>query len=137
MGSVKNLYLFYSCNEWCEKSKASLRLVTSDKATLYAAIGGEILTGNMEYNGETGGNGFMSYNWDYLNHDVEMSKLKYGFVQEMDEALLTEPGDLPEYCKTASEFLDVYFEFDAADFNKAYSGVEGYGADPDDENDIE
>ena len=85
-----NLYLLYSCNEWCEKSKASLLLVTSDKETLYAAIGGEILTGNVEYDGETGGNGFLSYKWDYLNKNVDTNKLQYGFINEIDEALLSE-----------------------------------------------
>ena len=119
--SAGELYLLYSCNEWCELSKASLLLVTSDSETLYAAIGGEILTGNMEYDGESGGKGFAEYKWDYLNHRVEMSKLQYGFVKEMDEALLSVPETVKEYHKSASEFLDVYFDFDADAFDKAYN----------------
>ena len=134
----RNLYLLHSCNEWCEKSKASLLLVTSDKETLYIAIGGEILTGNMEYDGESGGNGFANYKWDYLNHNVEMGKLNYGFVKEMDEALLSEPDTVPKYYMDASEFLDAYFEFDAATFDKAYnSDYHEYPGEPDDENDME
>jgi len=116
-----NLYLLYSCNEWCEKSKASLLLVTSDKETLYAAIGGEILTGGMEYDGESGGKGFAEYKWDYLNHNVMMGKLQYGFIVEMDEALLSEPETVSKYYTDASDFLDVYFDFDSDAFDKAYN----------------
>ena len=132
-GNKRNLYLLYSCNEWCEKSKASLLLVTSDKETLYAAIGGEILTGNMEYDGESGGNGFANYKWDYLNKNVTISKLQYGFVNEIDEALLSTPDTVPDYYTSASEFLDAYYEFDPAAFDKAYNSEDNEQDDEDED----
>jgi len=129
---MKNLYLLYSCNEWCEKSKAPLILVTSDKNTLHAAIGGEILTGNMEYLGESGGKGFVEYKKDYLSGKDVLKELQYGFIKEMDESLLSELDTLPEYYTAASEFLAADFHFDAAAFDKAYSS-EDYDRDELDE----
>jgi len=118
---AKNLYLLYSCNEWCEKSKAPLMLITSDKETLYAAIGGEILTGNMEYIGESGGKGFAEYKKDYLAGVDVLKELNYGFVNEMDETLLSVPETISEYHKAANEFLAADFRFDPADFDRAYN----------------
>jgi hypothetical protein len=46
--------------------RCQLYIVFAKINSLYAAIGGEILADNMEYDGETGGNRFMSYKWDYL-----------------------------------------------------------------------
>jgi hypothetical protein len=128
------LYLLYSCNEWCEKSKASLMLITSDKKTLYAAIGGEILTGSMEYLGESGGNGFAAYKKDYLSGNDVLCELKYGFIKEKYEALLSEPDTLPEYQSAASELLAADYHFNPAEFNKAYNSED---FEPDEENDME
>lgn len=128
-----NLYLLYSCNEWCEKSKAPLILVTSDKETLCAAIGGEILTGNMEYLGESGGKGFAAYKKDYLAGNDVMKELNYGFVKEMDESLLSAPDTLPEYYTAASEFLAADFHFDPAEFDKAYSSEDAPRDDDEEE----
>lgn len=125
----KNLYLLYSCNEWCEKSKASLLLVTSDKETLCAAIGGEILTGNMNYLGESGGKGFAAFKKDYLAGNDVMKELNYGFVKETDEALLSAPDTIPEYYTAASEFLAADFQFDHAEFDKAYNSEETLRSD--------
>ena len=115
---AKTLYLFYSCNEWCEKSKASLLLVTSDKKTLYAAIGSEILTGNMEYLGESGGKGFAEYKKDYLKGVDVQKELNYGFVNEMDETLLSAPTTISEYQKAANDFLAADFCFDPAEYDR-------------------
>ena len=135
---ASNLYLLYECNEWCEKSKASLLLVTSDKETLYAAIGGEILTGSMEYMGESGGNGFVEYKKDYLAGKDVLKELNYGFIKEMDEVLLSVPETVTEYHKAASEFLAADFHFDPAEFDRAYNSEETeYDGGVDDENDIE
>ena len=121
---MKNLYLLYSCNEWCEKSKASLILITSDKKTLYAAVGGEILTGGMEYLGLSGGAGFAQYKKDYLAGKDVLKELEYGFITEMDEALLSEPVTVSEYYIVANEFLDADYHFDPAAFDKAYNSVD-------------
>ena len=117
----RNHYLLYSCNEWCEKSKASLILATSDKKTLYAAIGGEILVGNMEYLGESGGKGFAEYKKDYLSGKDVLKELQYGFIKEMDDSLLSASDSVSEYYTAASEFLAADFNFDAAAFDKTYS----------------
>ena len=118
---MDTLYLLYSCNEWCELSKASLTLITSDKETLHAAIGGEILTGNMEYLGESGGKGFAEYKKDYLAGKDVLRELQYGFIKEMDNALLDEPDTVQDYYTAASEFLAADFHFDPAAFDKAYN----------------
>ena len=118
---MDNLYLLYSCNEWCEKSKASLLLVTSDINTLHAAIGGEILVGNMEYMNESGGKGFAEYKKDYLAGKDVLRELQYGFIKEMDEALLSEPDTVQDYYTAASEFLAADFNFDPDMFDKAYN----------------
>jgi len=115
------LYLLYSCNVWCEKSKAPLLLVTSDKKTLYAAIGGEILTGNMEYLGESGGKGFAEYKKDYLAGEDVLKELQYGVIREIDNALLSKPDTVQDYYTAASEFLAADFHFDPAAFDKAYN----------------
>jgi hypothetical protein len=135
----RRLYLLYSCNVWCEKSKATLILITSDQDTLHTAIAGEILTGGMEYDGQSGGRGFSDFKRDYLNHNIVMDKLKYGYVEEMAEMLLSEPDFMFESHKAAIEFLDANFDFDPAAFDHAYSGEDApHNSEPkEDENDIE
>ena len=121
---AKTLYLLYSCNEWCEKSKALLLLITPDKETLYAAIGGEILTGNMEYIGESGGKGFAEYKKDCLAgvDSVDIFKeLNYGFVKEMDITLLSEPETLSEYYASANTLLSADVNFDPDAFDEVYN----------------
>jgi len=132
-GNKRNLYLLYSCNEWCEKSKATLLLVTSDKQTLLAAIGGEILVGNMEYLGETGGKGFAEYKKDYMSGEGVLKELQYGFVKEMDEALLSVPNTVPDYYTAANKFLSVEHQFDPVAFDKAYNSEETEGEDTEDD----
>jgi hypothetical protein len=134
-----NLHLLYSCDEWGSLSSASLRLVTSDDETLYAAIGGGILTGGMEYDGKTGGAGFAEYKKNYLDGNAVPGCLKYGFIKELDEALLSEPDTIPEYCAAAYEFPDAAFRFDPAEFDRAYGSddTEWNSGETEDENDME
>jgi hypothetical protein len=127
---MKRLYLLYSCNEWCEKSKAELHFITSDKNTLYAAIGGEILTGNIEYLGISGGKGFAAYKKDLLAGNDVLREIKYGFIREMKESLLSEPKTLHEYYEEAGEYLAADFKFSPAEFDRAYESLRtDYGDD--------
>lgn len=117
---ASRLYLLYWHGEWGMKSTAELKMITPDKETLYAAIGSEILSGNMIYLGESGGKGFKAYKDDYLAGVNVLKELDYGFVKEMKEALLSEPDSVPEYCTAASEYLAADFNFDPAEFDKAF-----------------
>jgi hypothetical protein len=130
----KSLYLLYSCNEWCELSKASLILVTSDKKTLHAAIGGEILAGEMEYLGESGGIGFSIFKTDLLAGNDVTKELQYGFIKEMDEALLSNSKTIPDHYSAANDYLAADFDFDPVAYEIA-NGREsfGYGDDELDE----
>ena len=130
---MDTLYLLYSCNEWCEKSKALLLLVTSDKDTLHTAVGGEILVGNMDYRGENGGKGFAAYKEDYIAGKDVLRELKYGFINEIDNALLNEPDTVPKYYMDAHDFLAPDFRFDPDAFDRACSGDEMERGDEHDE----
>jgi hypothetical protein len=113
------LYLLHYHSEWCEKSKASLQLITSDINTLHVAIASEILATNMEYLGETGGQGFVEFKNDLLKGHNILRELKYGYVTEMDETLLSEPLSINKYCAAASEYLAADYHFDPDAFDAA------------------
>lgn len=134
---AKTLYLLYSCNEWW--ARASLILITSDIQTLYAAICGEVLNENMEYDGKTGGKGFAECKQDYLAEEIIISKLKFGFVKEVDEAMLSEPDTLQKHHIDASEFLRADFLFEADAFDSACNddSIECFDDEPDDECELE
>jgi len=134
---AKNLYLLYWYGEWGVETNAKLQLITSSKDTLYAAIGGEILTGNMQYLGEIGGIGFEAFKKDYLAGVDTLKELNYGFIKEMTESLLSEPETLNEYHKAASDYLAADFRFDPAEFDTAYISGNEYDYEPDNENDME
>jgi len=118
---AKTLYLLYWQGEWGAESNAKLELITSDKKTLYAAIGSEILSGNMVYLSESGGEGFEAYKKDYLAGVDVLKELNWGFVKEMNETLLSDAKTISEYQKAANDYLAADFRFDPAEYDRAYN----------------
>ena len=92
---MDNIYVLFACDMY--RSRQSMRLVstTTDKDTLMAMIAGLLLNGNMDYERPVGVTAFDAFHYDFQHTQVDVNKLKYGFVDERDNAQHNKLETLP------------------------------------------
>lgn len=77
---ANDIYILSACDAWAGNDSMRIQGVTTDKTMLYAMLLDKIRTGDMEYGGD-GKNSHSQFLSDFNAGEVNMDKLKYGFVQ--------------------------------------------------------
>ena len=75
-------HILYACN--LHKERGSMRpvAVAGNTETLYAAIGTELLNGDMDYRGYSKLKGFEMFREDYKKDEVTSAHLDYGYIED-------------------------------------------------------
>ena len=96
---IKQYFLLFSCNEW--KAFSSMRLVgvSMDLNVIYIMVGSKIKIGDMLYQSDDKKESWENFQRDYRLGEVELDRLKYGFVDTYEE-----------YSTSSQEFAEEFSE---------------------------
>lgn len=98
----KTHYALFSCNEWKERSSMRLLGITDDPETLYVMIGSCIRADDMLYKHDDAKESWRQFQEDYHYKGVNLSLLKYGYVEEYEEYGVSSKAFSVDFPKAAS-----------------------------------
>lgn len=78
-----NIFILSACDAWSGHESMRILGVTTDETMLYAMIAAKIKEGDMEYDGR-GEEAYRKFYQDFKDQEINLNKLKYGFVQTYD-----------------------------------------------------
>ena len=81
-------HILYACNLHKERGSMRTIAVAGNTETLYAAIGTEILNGNMDYRGYAELKGFELFREDYKKDEFTSAHLDYGYIEDCPIAVM-------------------------------------------------
>lgn len=81
-------YTLFACNLHKERGSMRIVAVAGNMETLYAAIGNEIIEGNMDYCGYSKLKGFDLFREDYKKDEFSSANLDYGYIEDQPILLL-------------------------------------------------
>ena len=81
-------YTLFACNLHKERGSMRIVAVAGNMETLYAAIGNEIIEGNMDYRGYSKLKGFDLFREDYKKDEFSSANLDYGYIEDQPILLL-------------------------------------------------
>lgn len=101
-----NIYILSACDAWAGHDSMRILGVTTDETMLYAMLAAKIKTGDMEYDG-SGEDAYRKFRQDIKNQEVNLNKLKYGFVQTYEDMQITEPISLAQFPEVAGSYEEI------------------------------
>ena len=99
MSNDPKVFILYSCNLHKERASMSVKAVSDDRETFYAAIGDEILQEHMDFKGFSGQKGFDGFREEVVRGNVSSVHLDYGYVEEYELVNLTDHSQACEWLR--------------------------------------
>lgn len=81
-------YILYRCNLHKERDSMRAIVVAGNMETLCAAIGSQIINGDMDYRGYSKKKGFELFRSDYKNNEFTSANLDYGYIEDHPIAVM-------------------------------------------------
>ena len=101
-----NIYILSACDAWSGHNSMRILGVTTDESMLYAMIAAKIKEGDMEYDGR-GEEAYRKFRQDFKDQEINLNKLRYGFVQTYEDMRITEPISLAEFPEAAVAYEEI------------------------------
>lgn len=103
---MQKIYLLKACNEHKEHHSAKIIAAASDRHTLLVLIGGEILSGNMNYGGYTEEKAYMKFCED-LQDGIEVeNNIDFGYVEVVNAISENDKDELKKRYENIKSFLE-------------------------------
>lgn len=103
---MQKIYLLKACNKHKERSSARIIAAASDRHTLLVLIGGEILSGNMEYGGYTKERAYMKFCEDLQDGITAENNIDFGYVEVVDALSESDKNELKKRYESIKGFLE-------------------------------
>lgn len=103
---MQKIYLLKACNEHKEHRSSEIIAAASDRHTLLVLIGGEILSGNMNYGGYTKEKAYMKFCEDLQDGITAENNIDFGYVEVVEALSETDEKELKKY-KSIKSFLEI------------------------------
>lgn len=103
---MQKIYLLKACNEHKEHRSAKIIAAASDRHTLLVLIGGEILSGNMNYGGYTKEKAYMKFCEDLQDGITAENNIDFGYVETVDALSEKDENELKKRYENIKGFLE-------------------------------
>lgn len=104
---VNYIYILSACDAWSSKDSMRIQGVTTDETMLHAMLAAKIKTGDMEYGGFSGKAAWQAFQKDFHEGEVDLNKLKYGFVMTHEDMQITEPLSMAAFPEAAKAYEEI------------------------------
>lgn len=104
---ANNIYILSACDAWSSKDSMRIQGVTTDETMLHAMLAAKIKAGDMEYGGFSGKAAWQAFQKDFHEEEVDLNKLKYGFVMTHEDMQITEPISMAEFPEAAESYEEI------------------------------
>ncbi|PWL54442.1 MAG: hypothetical protein DBY36_02230 [Clostridiales bacterium] len=119
-------YTLFACNLHKERGSMRIVAVAGNMETLYAAIGNEIIEGNMDYRGYSKLKGFGLFREDYKKDEFSSANLDYGYIEDQPILLLENEAADADLKQTYG-----WLTMDDSEYNRLRDGSALKGVAPD------
>ena len=117
-------YTLFACNLHKECDSMRIVAVAGNMETLYAAIGNEIIEGNMDYRGYSKLKGFDLFREDYKKDEFSSANLDYGYIEDQPILLLENEAADADLKQTYGYLIMDDLEYHGIRGGSALKGIE-------------